>query len=253
MTTQTPPTPTPWTVGPTIYEHMAAEIRQGKAGEPIGQIWEGPRAYANAELIVRAVNSHAALIEQVETWKQVAHAHGDDAQRLAALNVALVEALEAVDRLDSLIDCLAGNDEVRVLIRAALSHAKAPASALAPENLTNAAVNVPGLWQPIETAPKGEEVLVWKEGSASHVVAIWLDHVQCWVSAWSHDVYRGSWIRAHPLDAAPVSTGEQMSKKPSDLVCVMDYPTAWARCAGLVTRLSRKSRKPSSKATRRGR
>lgn len=80
-------------------------------------------------------------------------------------------------------------------------------------------------WRPIETAPKGEEVLVWKEGSGSHVVAIWTDYAQCWVSAWAHEPIESPgfepthWqpLPAPPaLDPSPETTKEENDQSRSD-------------------------------------
>ena len=97
-------TPTPWTSGGTIYEHMCADIRQGNLGEPVAQVWQGPHGYANAEFIVRAVNSHDELIFALKTLaddhRQLLEANSLDrssapngyaAQSLAALALAKAE------------------------------------------------------------------------------------------------------------------------------------------------------------------
>ncbi len=46
----------PWKACGTIYEHMNCEIRTGAKGEgqPIGQIWDGPNAYADGQFIAAA-------------------------------------------------------------------------------------------------------------------------------------------------------------------------------------------------------
>lgn len=59
-------TPGPWEIDVTIYEHMCAGIRQvGGDTAPIAQVWrtDDRTGYANAEFIVRACNSHDALVE----------------------------------------------------------------------------------------------------------------------------------------------------------------------------------------------
>ena len=48
--------PGPWKACGTIYEHMNCEIRTGSKGEgqPIGQIWDGPNAFADGQFIAAA-------------------------------------------------------------------------------------------------------------------------------------------------------------------------------------------------------
>lgn len=48
--------PGPWKACATIYKHMNCEIRTGAKGEgqPIGQIWDGPNAFADGQFIAAA-------------------------------------------------------------------------------------------------------------------------------------------------------------------------------------------------------
>jgi hypothetical protein len=69
-------------------------------------------------------------------------------------------------------------------------------------------------WQPIETAPKDREVLVWKAESESAIVALRKDGR--WVTAWAHDPIEGSewfnvthWMSLPPAPTAPMAGGEQ--------------------------------------------
>jgi hypothetical protein len=55
------PTPTPWMVEGSIYEHMAAEIVSVSPARGIAQIWKHGNAVADAAHIVRCVNAHETL------------------------------------------------------------------------------------------------------------------------------------------------------------------------------------------------
>lgn len=66
-------TATPWKLGPTIYEHMGAEIRGGDGeGHGIAQVWSKPNGYRDAEFIVRAVNCHEALVQALRSLRNEA-------------------------------------------------------------------------------------------------------------------------------------------------------------------------------------
>lgn len=55
-------TPGPWEVDVTVYEHMAAGIRQvGGKRAPIAQVWRQASAYPNACVIAAAPTMLAAL------------------------------------------------------------------------------------------------------------------------------------------------------------------------------------------------
>ena len=63
MTQQTETThaPTPW----TIDDHRVLDIRDSN-GESVARVWRSSPRETNAELIVRAVNSHQALLDALE-------------------------------------------------------------------------------------------------------------------------------------------------------------------------------------------
>ena len=86
--------PLPWHVGP--YYRFDIEARDGRVGG--GSPSFTPRGDANAEFIVRAVNSHDALVAALKA----ARAWMDDRRELAEIVQAILDAdvalLKAEDR-----------------------------------------------------------------------------------------------------------------------------------------------------------
>jgi hypothetical protein len=98
-------------------------------------------------------------------------------------------------------------DEIAEVVLAALRR-------VSPAAVEPHAVRQEPTWQPIETAPKDREVLVWKAESESAIVALRKDGR--WVTAWAHDPIEGSewfnvthWMSLPPAPTAPMAGGEQ--------------------------------------------
>ncbi len=71
------PTPTPWTVGPHPGNEAGTDWRTILASGEFGEGYIGEALQEHAALIVRAVNSHAALVAELQRLYEAARCMAD--------------------------------------------------------------------------------------------------------------------------------------------------------------------------------
>ncbi|WP_292038652.1 MULTISPECIES: hypothetical protein [unclassified Brevundimonas] len=78
--------PGPWKACGTIYEHMNCEIRTGAKGEgqPIGQIWDAPNAFADGQFIAAA--SPSVVLDLID---RASHPAASDELPASILDIAV--------------------------------------------------------------------------------------------------------------------------------------------------------------------